>query len=648
MDPDVAQLVREQRLAEAARMASDRGDARGASAIYEQACEWGNAAAEAMRAGEAPRALELAVYGGDEALARQALAIVIRDVAMTENAAARLAHRGQHAWAARVLEDGGRPLDAARSWERAGDALRAAGLFENAGQAVDAARVLQLAFQREPGAWPVAVALGALLGRFGKWDAAVRLFQRVPADAAERREAVAGLVHAFRQLGLASAAQDAAEELHHLGATAATATKPQAVDLPSAEGGLLFARYRLVRHVASSAAARVLECFDMVRAERVALKWFYLSERWGRSREALARFEREVRAVASLRHEGVVTVRDFISEGPAVAVDWMAGGTLEQMLEGSEAIAPERAVEIAVAMFAALGAVHRIGILHRDVKPANVLFDEGGSARIGDFGVAHLVDVSVTVNASISATLAYQSPEQREGKPASAASDIYAVGAMLREMLTGEAPNPDYPPRLLPSQAHAGLDARHDKAVTRLTAYDPRARPTDASEARAVLAALPWPRASDSNGPRRTRQPAPLPAASLGRLEQRPDGVLIDRWMDRQIEQISLTEPAAARARAFALADHPALQAVWRADTTLGTLWLEGLGHHRLDRPLVAEERKLLREALDALHTTGATHGRVDRHHVVVDSAGRLILRFPEEDQPSASPDRDRQALDRL
>ena len=648
MDADVAQLVREQRLAEAARLASDRGDAHGASAIYEQACEWQMAAAEAMRAGEVPRALELAVYAGDESLAGQAAAIVTRDVATAESTAARLAQRGQHAWAARILEGSGREVDAARAWERAGDALRSARLFENAGQAVEAARVLQGALQRDSDAWAAAVALGALLGRFGKWQAAVRLLQRVPADAAERREALATLVQAFGRLGLASAANDAAEELERLGAAGLGTTRPPAAQPPASQGELLFGRYRLLRHVASSAAARVLECSDVVRAERVALKWFGMSESDGSRREALARFEQEIRAVASLRHEGVVAVRDFIAEGPAVVLDWMAGGTLEQMLARSDAVAPERAVEIALAVLAALGAVHRLGILHRDVKPANVLFDAWGSAHLGDFGVAHLADVSSTANAGVSGTFAYLSPEQRGGKPATAASDVYAVGMMLREMLTGEAPTPDNPPRLLPSQAHGGLDGRHDAAVGRLTAHDSLARPVDAFEARAVLAALPWPRTSDATGPQRSPAREPLPAAPLGRLELRPDGVFVDRWTERRIEQVSLTEPAAARARAFALADHPALQTVWRAEPIAGTLWLEALDDRPLDRPLAPEEGELLMKALDALHAAGGAHGRVDRQHVVVDSGGRLILRFPAEELPGASPDRDRQALANL
>ena len=114
------------------------------------------------------------------------------------------------------------------------------------------------------------------------------------------------------------------------------------------------------------------------------------------------------------------------------------GGTLERMLTTTGALAPARAVEIASGMLAALGEAHRLGILHRDVKPANVLFDEAGGARLSDFGVAHLGDVSTTATAGVFGTLAYMSPEQREGRPATARSDVFAAGTMLREMLTGD------------------------------------------------------------------------------------------------------------------------------------------------------------------------------------------------------------------
>ncbi len=647
MDPDVARLVREQRLVDAARLASDRGDPRSASEIYEHACEWSSAAAEAMRAGDGPRAIELALYAGDETTAQQALALV-GDPAAKQSVAARLAHHGRYTWAARLLESCGRNVDAARLWERGGDALRAAALLEGAGEAVEASRVLQAAMLRDPRAWGVGVALGAMLDRLGKWEAAVRLLQRVPPDAPERREALVPLIHSLQRLGLDGAASEATTELARLqgGPAAPAQDDAPATAARPAQAASVFGRYQVLRQVASSPSARLLECLDVVRGERVAVKLFAGGEDRGGGRDALARFEREVEAMKALQHPSVVPLRDFLPEGPALVLAWMDGGTLERMMTEMGPIAPERAVDIASAVLAALGAAHRLGIVHRDVKPANVLFDDGGGARLGDFGVAHLGDLSTTATAGLG-TMAYMSPEQRGGRPVTAASDVFAVGVMVREMLTGERPRPDDRPSRLPSEAHRGLDARHDAAVSRLTARDPLARPVDAFEARALLASLPWPRSVDAETVKRhpisTRSPPP-PA---DRLALRPDGTVVDSWTERRIERVSLTEHTLARARAFAVADHPALQPVWRVDEEAGAIWLGALDDRLLDRPLTLVERTRIGEALDALHAAGGAHGRVDRQHLVDAPAG-VVLRFGAAHDADATADRDKAALAKL
>jgi tRNA A-37 threonylcarbamoyl transferase component Bud32 len=642
VDRDVAQLVREQRLLEAARMAGDRGDARTASSIYEQACEWRSAAVEAMRAGDGLRALDLALYAGDEATAQQALALVIRDGATAEAAAGRLTHRGRHAWAARVLEGCGRIDDAARSWERAGEAVRAASLLESSGDGANAMRVLQAALLSDPNAWEVTIALGVLLGRFGEWEAAVRLLQRVPADAPQRGEALAALVRALERLGLARAASEAAAALELLGGTT-TSTGASEEPRP-VHDTLLFGRYELVRQVASSPSARVLECMDVVRGERVAVKLFAACDAQGGGRDAFSRFEREMRAMKAAQHPSVVQLYDFLSEGPAMVLAWMSGGTLEHMLSESMVVAPARAVEIAWAVLSALGAAHRLGIVHRGVKPANVLFDEGGGARLSDFGVAHLSDVSTTATAGSFGSIAYMSPEQRSGRPATPVSDVFAVGVMLREMLTGERPSTEDFPRVLPSERHRGLDARHDAAVARMTALDADARPADAFEASGMLASIPWPGTVDATAARTPASHGPSATMSEGRLSLMADGRLVDLWTDRTIEQTPLTERSLARARAFARADRAALQTVYRVDEATRTIWLEGLEGELLNRALRPKEIERLRNALDALHAAGAVYGSIERQNVVETPEGP-VLRFAGNADASATVDRDKVAL---
>jgi eukaryotic-like serine/threonine-protein kinase len=651
VDPEVERLIREERLLEAARLASERGDVHAASAIYERACAWREAAAEAIRGQDGARALRLAVQGGDESLAEEALTLLVQNRTDAKIAASDLATRRQYVWAARILERCGDSLDGARAWERAGDALRAASQFEQAGEAADAERVLQAELSRDPDASAVAVALGALLTRFGNWMAAVRVLQRVPPGSPERSIALPFLRDALGQLGLTHAADSAGQELALLGESTGDrggeGPTPAAVNATSARRALLLRRFELVREVATSPNARVLECVDVVRGERVAVKVFVGGGAAGSGRDALAHFDREAQIMKAIEHPNIVPVRDVVAEPPLLVLTWMPGGTLEDMLATGAPIAPARAVEIACAVLSALGAAHRLGILHRDVKPANVLFDEAGGARLGDFGVAHLGDTSTTATAGIFGTLAYMSPEQREGRPATLRSDLFAVGVMLREMLTGEGPTPDGAPGRQPSHAHRELDDRHDAVVDRMTARDPQQRPVDATEAREMLAALPWPSRSAAGGARRSSDGDATGLEMPERIEPARNGVVLDRWTGRRVERLALTDRALVRARAFALADHDALQFIWRVDAPGHAIWLEELEAPPLRRPLTPAERARLRSALDALHGTGGVHGRVDAGHVALAPRG-VVLRFDPDHDITATPTLDVLALARL
>jgi hypothetical protein len=635
---DVAELVRQERLLEAAALAATRGDARTASQLYERACDWTRAASEALRAGDPARGLQLAAQAQDAALAQAATTALAGDAAAADATAARLTQHGHHRFAAALLQAAGRLPEAARAWERAGEARRAAELMETVGDPVAAARILEAALRREPRSWAIAAALGLLLARFGKHEAAVRVLQRIPVDAPERHAALGPLARALEHLGLSGAAAGAAAEL---GA-------PPSSEQPArpAPAQRLFGRYDVVREVASSPSARVLECTDVVRGDRVAVKVFAGWDARGAGRDALTRFEREVRTMRALDHPGIVPLRDYAPEGPALVTDWMPGGTLERMLAATGALAPARAVEIAGSLLAAIGEGHRLGILHRDVKPANVLFDEAGGARLGDFGVAHLGDASATATAGVFGTLAYMSPEQREGRPATARSDLFAVGTILREMLTGERPLPGQPPRLRPSEAHRELGAAHDGVVEQLAAPDAERRPADAFAARSALLALAWPGHVEPGGARRSERAASTrPLATRVRLDA--DGTATDLWTGRPVERIPATERVLARARAFVLADHAALQLVLRVDPADGTLWLDAPRGRPLDRPLTPAERSRLQDGLESLHATGAVHGHVDAAHVVVGELGVVLLLGPEP-EPTATIDRDRLALARL
>ncbi len=643
MDADIAQLVKDERLAAAGDLAAARGQAALASELFERACDFRRAAECALDAGDAARAMPLAVVAGDEGTAEKALVAVARDASAVGRVAARLERRGDHGWCARLYEIVGKKLEAAKSWERAGEAARAAQLLEEASDVVGAARVLEAAMRRDPHKWDRYLALGALLLRYGKAEAAMRALQKVPKDVPERREALTLLVPALDKLGFSQAKAEADFELERLGgATRVENKEARAKDVKAR----LFGRYEVVREVASSPSARVVECVDGVRGEHVAVKIFAAYDSRGAGRDALARFEREVIVLGTLDHPNVVPLRDYIPDGPAIALAWMNRGTLEKMMNDGP-LSPARAVEIACAVLAALGEAHRLGVLHRDVKPANVLFDDAGVARLGDFGVAHLGDLSATATAGVIGTLAYMSPEQREGRPATIKSDLYGVGAMLLEMLTRERPPWPDPPRTLPSGAHRDLDARHDAVVSSMIAPDPSDRPADAFAARRLLTSLAWPSVIEPAAPKPIRERAASDRPQAGRVVVRPDGRTIDEWIGRPIERVPLDENALARAKAFARAGHRALQTVLRVDRDAGEIWLEAPSGTPAE-VLTRAQGELAGDALESLHREGAVHGKIDPTHVLVGPNGAVVLRFAPAASAAATVDLDRIALARL
>ena len=647
MDEEIARLVREERIVEAGELASSRGESLLASELFERACDWRRAASEAMRAGDPARAMPLAVEGKDDALAGAAMAAIASDANVMGRVAMQLERRGAHLWCARLLEAAGRKAEAARAWEKGGDAARAAALLELANDVVGAARVLESAIRRDGTRWPLHVALGDMLLRYNKVEAAVRALQKVPAEAPERRHALTLLLRALDHLGLAQAFGEASHELAALGGPVVIAEQRT---LAAEVRTRLFGRYEVLKEVASSPTSRVVECIDGVKNEHVAVKIFAGYETRGGGRDALARFEREVKVLGALDHPNVVPLRDYIEDGPAIVLSWMSGGTLEKMLADRK-VAPARAVEIACAVLSALGEAHRLGVLHRDVKPANILFDDAGVTRLGDFGVAHLGDLSATATAGVFGTLAYMSPEQREGRPATVQSDLYGVGVVLCEMLTGERPNTDEVPRTRPSGAHRDLDTRHDDAVLKLLATNPERRPPDAFTARRALTALSWPSVLEAVGfarPTPTHEDPKSERPPRTRVEVTEDGRTIDTWIGRSFDRVALTDVTLARASAFARAAHPALQAILRVDREECEIWLEPPRGRALDGALTPAQLSFAHAALDALHGMGAIHGSIDRAHLAVDPSGALTIRFAPECDPTATVDRDRLALSRL
>jgi serine/threonine-protein kinase len=201
-------------------------------------------------------------------------------------------------------------------------------------------------------------------------------------------------------------------------------------------------RYRVVRHIADGGMAAVWAAEDELLGRLVAVK--VLSPAFAGDERAVERFQREARAGARLSdHRHVVTVYDIGEhQGRAFMVmEYLPGGTVADRLKSGRPILRPQAVHWLREAADALDAAQALGIVHRDVKPANLLLDERGRLAVGDFGIAKVAsEASVTMTGQVLGTAAYISPEQALGKPATAASDRYALAVVAYELLTGERP----------------------------------------------------------------------------------------------------------------------------------------------------------------------------------------------------------------
>lgn len=260
---------------------------------------------------------------------------------------------------------------------------------------------------------------------------------------------------------------------------------------------VLASRYKLVAPLGEGGMATVYRARDLRLNRDIAIK--VLREELTRDPGFLTRFEREAQTVASLAHPNIVPVYDVGEEEGAhfIVMEYVRGRTLREALDLQGPFAPDRAISVAERVLDALSHAHAHGLVHRDVKPHNILLAADGTPRLADFGIAHLVGGSTTRTAAILGSAHYLSPEQSRGEEASVRSDIYACGIVLYEMLAGhppfDGPNAlaiahqhlhEAPPRI-PS-APPGLW----KVIARSLAKDPAARPPDAQTFAADLRAL--------------------------------------------------------------------------------------------------------------------------------------------------------------
>src|SRR5271168_2745855 len=221
----------------------------------------------------------------------------------------------------------------------------------------------------------------------------------------------------------------------------------------TAVGTLLGGRYRLDAQIGRGGMSTVYRAFDTVLERPVAIKLMH--REIASDSDQLERFRREARSVAQLNHPHVVTVIDAGEEPspdgqlldgtevgtPYIVLEYVEGETLKDLIRREGPLEITQAIAYAIELARALGAAHERQIVHRDVKPQNVLIGVEGGAKITDFGIARtLTEEGLTVAGRVLGTTDYVSPEQALGQPVTGQSDLYSLGVVLYEMLTGEVP----------------------------------------------------------------------------------------------------------------------------------------------------------------------------------------------------------------
>ncbi|HET6571830.1 MAG TPA: PASTA domain-containing protein [Solirubrobacterales bacterium] len=286
------------------------------------------------------------------------------------------------------------------------------------------------------------------------------------------------------------------------------------------EGSVIDGRYRLLRRIGSGGMADVWLAEDPDLQRRVALK--VLHRRFAQDREFVERFEREAEAAAGLSHPNVVAVfdRGDVEGTHYIAMQLLEGRTLKELID--QGLTPDQSVSLLRQVLEGAGYAHRHGVVHRDLKPQNVIVDDEGKATVTDFGIARAGASEITQAGSVMGTPHYLSPEQAQGQAVTAVSDLYSIGVVLYEALAGRVPfeaesavaiamkQVSHTPQR-PSSINPAVTPALDAVVMRALEKDPGQR---FQSAEAFIAALDG-AAREPGGGGGTAAFAPLPPPAL-------------------------------------------------------------------------------------------------------------------------------------
>lgn len=279
-------------------------------------------------------------------------------------------------------------------------------------------------------------------------------------------------------------------------------SRPEAWPVDPLDNTLLDGRYLVQSRIASGGTSTVYRGLDTRLDRPVAVK--VMDSRYAGDEQFLTRFQREARTVARLKDPGLVAVYDqgLDARHPFLVMELIEGGTLRELLGERGPMPPYAVAAVLRPVLGGLAAAHRAGLVHRDVKPENVLISDDGEVKIADFGLVRAVAAAgITSTSVILGTAAYLSPEQVRDGDASPRSDVYSAGILTYELLTGRTPfggdsplsiayrrlEADVPP---PGAVIDGVPAQFDEFVQRATARDPSDRYADATEMGADLDAI--------------------------------------------------------------------------------------------------------------------------------------------------------------
>ncbi len=654
--------------AEAAARALETGDPTRAADLYEKLWDFRGALNAAKAAGDHARALRYAIEVHDEVESAALLALLETSDDGAKAALEVLGRMRQHAEAAPLAERLGDHNRAIEHYTRAHKPLEAARLLEGQGRDRDAGRLLERALDlaAEHERAPIQLALGRILARRGAYPEAARLLQDARKRSELRTEAQRHLIATLAAMGLRDGARDALLELR-----AADPSVPADLDVylrdwrdqsserkTSRDREVIAGRYRLERLLGAGASGRVFLATDEVAGRPVALKMFFASG--ARGGAASERFVRAARLASTLRHPSLVEVYDVSVERGFLAMEYLPGGSLAHRLAAGERMTGPQIRHMAMDIISGLEAAHHRGVVHRDVKPANVFFDARGTAKLGDFGVAHLVDLGQTQTGGLIGTLAYMSPEQITGAPISIAADLYALGITLFEVVTGRLPflGPDFvaqhlgeePP--LASTVAEGVAPGWDSVLAGLLVKNPRERTQTLADLRRQIELIDFggsgkvrvatgPRARRASGPHSIQQLAeedeagpryqfetPLGSTPVSQLARAVDTVLDRSVVLERFDSSDEATAALDRARLLGKAATPFVQRALSLDRAARTVVFEApagasLAESTPNLPAAELLRVLKRLARGAaaIHIVGGSHGSISTRTVVLDDS---------------------------